>query len=68
MKLQHCLILRQINQTICTVKKNIAVADKLTHRILGVQIIGPQGVDKRIDVFASTITLESLQKTYSTWT
>jgi NADPH-dependent 2,4-dienoyl-CoA reductase/sulfur reductase-like enzyme len=33
-----------------------AVADKLTHRILGVQIIGPQGVDKRIDVFASTIT------------
>ena len=32
-----------------------AVADKLTHRILGVQIIGPQGVDKRIDVFASTI-------------
>ncbi|MDC0815876.1 FAD-dependent oxidoreductase [Lactococcus petauri] len=34
-----------------------AVADKLTHRILGVQIIGPQGVDKRIDVFASTITL-----------
>ena len=34
-----------------------AIADKLTHRILGVQIIGPQGVDKRIDVFASTITL-----------
>ncbi|MGY0191347.1 FAD-dependent oxidoreductase [Lactococcus petauri] len=34
-----------------------AVADKLTHRILGVQIIGSQGVDKRIDVFASTITL-----------
>ncbi len=34
-----------------------AIADKLTHRILGVQIIGSQGVDKRIDVFASTITL-----------
>lgn len=34
-----------------------AIADKQTHRILGVQIIGPQGVDKRIDVFASTITL-----------
>ncbi|GAB2022645.1 FAD-dependent oxidoreductase [Pseudolactococcus yaeyamensis] len=34
-----------------------AVANKQTHRILGVQIIGPQGVDKRIDVFASTITL-----------
>ncbi len=29
-----------------------AIADKQTHRILGVQIIGPQGVDKRIDVFA----------------
>lgn len=34
-----------------------AVADKQTHRILGVQILGPQGVDKRIDIFASTITL-----------
>lgn len=34
-----------------------AVADKQTHRILGVQIIGPKGVDKRIDIFASTITL-----------
>ncbi len=34
-----------------------AIADKITHRILGVQIIGHQGVDKRIDVFASTITL-----------
>lgn len=34
-----------------------AIADKVSHRILGVQIIGPQGVDKRIDVFAAAITL-----------
>lgn len=34
-----------------------AVADKRTHRILGVQIIGLEGVDKRIDVFAATISL-----------
>lgn len=32
------------------------IADKLTKRLLGVQIIGYQGVDKRIDVFATLIT------------
>lgn len=33
-----------------------AVADKITGRLLGVQIIGYAGVDKRIDVFATLIT------------
>ncbi len=33
-----------------------AVADKGTNRILGVQIVGLEGVDKRIDVFATLIT------------
>lgn len=33
-----------------------AVADKNTQKILGVQIIGYDGVDKRIDVFVSLIT------------
>lgn len=33
-----------------------AIADKKTERILGVQIIGYEGVDKRIDVFATLIT------------
>jgi len=33
-----------------------AVADKATHRVLGAQIVGPRGVDKRIDVFATAIT------------
>lgn len=33
-----------------------AIADKQTKRLLGVQIIGHQGVDKRIDVFATLIT------------
>lgn len=33
-----------------------AIADKNTERILGVQIIGYEGVDKRIDVFATLIT------------
>ena len=33
-----------------------AVADRKTHRLLGAQIIGAGGVDKRIDVFASMIT------------
>lgn len=32
------------------------IADKKTSRILGVQIIGYEGVDKRIDVFATLIT------------
>ncbi len=33
-----------------------AVADKNTERILGVQIVGYEGVDKRVDVFATLIT------------
>jgi NADPH-dependent 2,4-dienoyl-CoA reductase/sulfur reductase-like enzyme/rhodanese-related sulfurtransferase len=33
-----------------------AVADKATHKILGAQIVGPRGVDKRIDVFVTAIT------------
>jgi NADPH-dependent 2,4-dienoyl-CoA reductase/sulfur reductase-like enzyme/rhodanese-related sulfurtransferase len=33
-----------------------AIADKKTERILGVQIVGYVGVDKRIDVFATLIT------------
>lgn len=33
-----------------------AVADRETGRFLGAQIVGPQGVDKRIDVFATAIT------------
>lgn len=33
-----------------------AVADKKTGRVLGAQILGPAGVDKRIDVFVTAIT------------
>ena len=33
-----------------------AIADSTTGRLLGVQIIGEAGVDKRIDVFATAIT------------
>ncbi len=33
-----------------------AVADKNTGRVLGVQIVGEDGVDKRIDVFVTAIT------------
>ncbi len=33
-----------------------AVADSKTGRVLGAQIIGPAGVDKRIDIFATAIT------------
>lgn len=33
-----------------------AVADTATGRLLGAQIVGPQGVDKRIDVFATAIS------------
>lgn len=36
-----------------------AVADKKTKRLLGVQIIGTNGVDKRIDVFATLITYKA---------
>ncbi|MFH5834720.1 FAD-dependent oxidoreductase [Proteiniclasticum sp. C24MP] len=33
-----------------------SVADKKDGRLLGVQIVGPQGVDKRIDVFVALIS------------
>jgi NADPH-dependent 2,4-dienoyl-CoA reductase/sulfur reductase-like enzyme/rhodanese-related sulfurtransferase len=33
-----------------------AIADKNTEKLLGVQIVGYEGVDKRIDVFATLIT------------
>lgn len=33
-----------------------AIANKEDGRLLGVQIIGPQGVDKRIDVFATALS------------
>lgn len=33
-----------------------AIADKQTSKILGAQIIGPQGADKRIDVIATAIS------------
>lgn len=33
-----------------------AVADRATGRLLGAQVIGPDGVDKRIDVLATAIT------------
>lgn len=36
-----------------------AVADKNTGRILGTQIVGHEGVDKRIDVFATLITYKA---------
>lgn len=34
-----------------------AVADRATGRVLGCQIIGPQGADKRIDVMGALITM-----------
>ncbi|MBT2601119.1 MULTISPECIES: FAD-dependent oxidoreductase [unclassified Oceanobacillus] len=36
-----------------------ALADRETSRILGVQIVGINGVDKRIDVFATAITFNA---------
>ncbi len=33
-----------------------AIADKATGRLIGVQIVGSEGVDKRIDVFVTAIT------------
>ncbi len=36
-----------------------AIADKKTGRLLGVQIVGYEGVDKRIDVFATAITFKA---------
>ena len=33
-----------------------AIADKVTEKLVGVQIVGYEGVDKRIDVFATLIT------------
>lgn len=34
-----------------------AVADRASGRLIGAQVVGPQGVDKRIDVLATAITL-----------
>lgn len=36
-----------------------AIADRKTGRVLGVQIVGEDGVDKRIDVFATAITFNA---------
>ncbi|MGN7854327.1 FAD-dependent oxidoreductase [Exiguobacterium sp. 22311] len=36
-----------------------AIADRKTGCLLGAQIVGPQGVDKRIDVFATAITFKA---------
>lgn len=36
-----------------------AVADRKTGRFLGAQVVGSEGVDKRIDVFATAITFEA---------
>lgn len=36
-----------------------ALADKATGRVLGAQILGTQGVDKRIDVLATAITFKA---------
>jgi len=36
-----------------------AIADRETGRILGVQIVGEDGVDKRIDVFVTAITFKA---------
>lgn len=35
------------------------IADKTTGRLLGAQIVGPEGVDKRIDVFVTAITFKA---------
>lgn len=35
------------------------IADKATGRLLGAQIVGPEGVDKRIDVFVTAITFKA---------
>lgn len=35
------------------------IADKSSGRILGVQIVGGEGADKRVDVFATAITFEA---------
>jgi NADPH-dependent 2,4-dienoyl-CoA reductase/sulfur reductase-like enzyme len=36
-----------------------AIADKDSKRLLGVQIIGKGGVDKRIDIFVTLITYKA---------
>lgn len=36
-----------------------AIADRKTQQLLGVQIVGKKGVDKRIDVFATAITFKA---------
>ncbi|MGL4645208.1 MAG: FAD-dependent oxidoreductase [Vagococcus fluvialis] len=39
-----------------------AIADKRTSKILGAQIIGPQGADKRIDVIATAISFGAVSE------
>jgi NADPH-dependent 2,4-dienoyl-CoA reductase/sulfur reductase-like enzyme/rhodanese-related sulfurtransferase len=39
-----------------------ALADKATGRVLGAQIVGTQGVDKRIDILATAITFKAKAK------
>lgn len=39
-----------------------AIADRKTSQILGVQIVGEDGVDKRIDVFVTAITFKAKAK------
>jgi NADPH-dependent 2,4-dienoyl-CoA reductase/sulfur reductase-like enzyme/rhodanese-related sulfurtransferase len=36
-----------------------AIADRVTGKILGVQIVGEEGVDKRIDVFVTAMTFKA---------
>lgn len=36
-----------------------AIADRKTSRILGVQIVGSEGVDKRLDVFVTAVSFEA---------
>ncbi len=33
-----------------------AIADRMSGRLLGAQVVGPEGVDKRVDVFATAIS------------
>jgi hypothetical protein len=43
-----------------------AIADRATGRLLGAQIVGPEGVDKRIDVFAPRSALAQRLRICST--
>ena len=39
--------------------KVIAFADKRSRKLLGVQMIGKEGVDKRLDVYVTLLTYEA---------